>query len=100
MRKVRLLLSTDQMDLLGLTKTTEVDQATLRVLAPLQKGKFNDEQLLYVQPTKISSIECVPSQSGATETCGAVARSAAELDADPELMRDVVRVEEAVSEEE
>ncbi|MBR2979527.1 MAG: Ig-like domain-containing protein [Myxococcaceae bacterium] len=99
-RKVRLLLSTDQMDLLGLTKTTEVDQATLRVLAPLQKGKFNDEQLLYVQPTKISSIECVPSQSGATETCGAVARSAAELDADPELMRDVVRVEEAVSEEE
>ncbi len=99
-RKVRLLLSTDQMDLLGLRKATDVDQATLRVLAPLQKGKFNDEQLLYVQPRKISSIECVPSQSGATETCGALSRSAAELDADPELMRDVVRVEEAASEEE
>ncbi len=90
--KVRLLLTQAQMDLLGLQRVTNVDQATLRVLAPLQKGAFNKEELFYVQPAKISSVECTASQSGKSETCGARARTPAEIEADPELMRDVVRI--------
>lgn len=88
--KLRVLLTQAQMDLLGLQRITDVDQATLRVLAPLQKGDFNEEALFYVRPNKISSAECDASGM----SCTAIVRTAAELDATPELMRDVVRIAE------
>lgn len=88
--RLRVLLTQDQMDLLGLRRVTDVDQATLRVLAPLQKGEFNGEELFYARPTKISSVEC----NEAGTQCAAIPRTAEELAANPALLRDVVRIAE------
>lgn len=89
--KIRLLLSQDQMDLLGLQKVKDRDQATVRVIAPVQKGKFSGDELLYVQPTKLSSVECTGS------SCTALPRTSAELNADPELMRDIVKMKDSTN---
>gem|GEM_PF-1664712 len=88
--KIRVLLSQEQMGLLGIQKISGTAQKHVRILAPVQKRTFSKEPLLYVKPYKISSIEC-----DAQDVCTAVSRTAAELDAAPELVRDIALVKDS-----
>ena len=92
--KIRVLLSQEQMELLGLRKVSGTAQKHVRILAPVQKSTFSKEPLLYVKPYKISSMECGEEENA---DCAVVPRTAAELDAQPELMRDIALVKDSDS---